>query len=221
MKLNRYIIVALAVVCALPAIAFGQPASNTLYYLVKITGPRGDEGTRSMTIKDTNFVWTFNYQGVKIRVIKNKDGAFMISNKHSAGKYAAGSNRERPATFLPGPLGNVKDFIADNNAKLTGTEKVNGKKCNVFTYKGKPDGDTRMLWVDAKTMAPVKLMFLGSKPNHTRTVVYKAYKLGIPVSDSLFVLPKELTVRPMPERPTKTNITAPAKANGKDSALAK
>ena len=164
-------------------------------------------GTRKMTIKGEFFAWDANSPGLPLKFVKNKDGEFLIRpNKKVIGKYPAGTNRQSPYTFLPGPNGDVKSFLADQKAKAAGTEKIKGKSYKIYTYTEEQSGWKCKLWLDAKTTQPYKLILTGAKKTDQITAVYSSFKVGVPVSDSLFELPKGYAVRSMPVQVAKPPV---------------
>jgi len=212
--MNRRLIVSLVmVITATTSLVQAGPskpkATNTLFYEAKLSSPLGNMGKRSMYMKGSNFVFIADTPGIKLKFIKNQDGAFLIHNKGLfAGKYPPESNRNSPMAFLPGPIGDVKEFLAKENAKKQGTEKVAGKTCDFYKYTEKTTGWNCKLWVQKNTFAPVKLLMTGKKKNETINAVYLSYKLGADVQDSLFKLPAGIAVRPMPSGTTNRTISS-------------
>jgi len=201
----------LSVLAILVALCSGQsdakPKIDTVVYQVQMNSPQGNMGTRKMYKKGDNFVWEADSAGIKMKFIKNKDGAFMLHPMgRFAGKYPPGTNRESPMTFLPGPAGDVKQFLDKNEAKKEGEEKIDKTLCDIYTYTEKETKWKCKLWVEQKTLRPVKMVMTGAKKSDTIDVTYISYRTGAVVADSRFELPKGLEIRPMPEKkdPPKT-----------------
>jgi len=201
---------ALLTMAVLPFPVCGGAKVDTLVYQVRMKSSLGDWGTRKMTMKGSNFVFEAESAGMKMKVIKNNDGVFLLHPfRKEAGKYPKGVNRESPMAYLPGPVGDVKAFLAKNKAKAVGKEKIDKKLCDVYTYTEKESGWKCKLWVSSKDMTPVKLEMTGTKKGDVRTVTYISYKRGVPVPDSIFQLPKDIKIRPMSAKNTATNSERP------------
>lgn len=221
MKIVRAaVLIAVIAVIVCPQALYCAPSPDTLYYEVKLNGPTGDMGVRKMYMKGSYFLTESNitnetYAQMIFRVLKNKDGVFMIhpSNRYAA-KYPPGSDRENPAVYLPGPTGDVKVFLSKHKAKKTGTEDVGSKKCDVYTYKEPVTTLDCKLWVDQKTGNPVKLQMKGKGgANSLQTATYVKYQIGASIPDSKFELPKNIPVRPMrTDRKTGAKPEKPAKS---------
>lgn len=201
MKAKRFIVSAVAILFALcSGQSDAKPKIDTVVYEVKMTSPQGDMGTRKMHKEGDCFVWEADSAGMKMKFIKNKDGAFMLHPMgRFAGKYPVGSNRESPMTFLPGPAGNVKEFLDKNAAKKEGEEKVGKTLCDIYTYTEKETKWKCKLWVEQKRLAPVKMVMTGVKKTDVINVTYISYRTGGVVADSRFELPEGIEIRPMPE----------------------
>ena len=219
MKVNRiHIFVLLAAVFLCPLQSRCDDKPRTVVYEVKMKSAQGDMGARALHMKGSDFTWDYETGNLKMHFIKNKDGAFIIQPfGRFIGKYPAGSDRESPMTFLPGPIGDVKAFLESNKAEKVKEEKLNDKDCDVYTYHEKVSGWNCELWVEQKTMIPVQLILKGIKPEQNVTVTYVSYKTGVDVPDSLFVLPKDLKIRPMPDH-LKTGAKPEDKKTGDEKA---
>lgn len=182
-----------AVSMPLQAICAAKP--DTTIYEVKLKSKAGDAGVRKMCMKAPYFAWESKGGGISFKVVKNKDGTFLYHTMlNYAAKYPPGSNRESPMACLPGPVGNVKAFLAKNKAKKSGTEKVNKKSLDIYTYKETVTSLDCKLYVDPKTLTPVKLVMLGEKPDSAITATYATYKRNIEVPDSQFEFPKGVRI---------------------------
>jgi len=215
MKLRRI----LGILVITSAIAFSGPADSakkpdTLFYEARLSCPQGDMGTRKMWMKDSNFTCEVDSAGLKRTVIKNEDGVFMVNlSRMRAAKYPPGTTRESPMSIVPGPVGDVKAFLAGNDAKKTGQEKINDKPCTIYKYKEKLTKWNCKLWVHSTSLLPVKLVMTGQRPQDNETVTYVTYKRGVDIPDSRFQLPKGITIAPMSvvkDRPASSTTTAPA-----------
>ncbi len=216
MQSRHYVI---SVVAILVALCSGQsdakPKIDTVVYEVKMKSPQGDMGTRKMYKKGDFFLWEADTSGLKLKFVRNKDGAFAINPfGRFAGKYPPGSNRESPMTFLPGPAGDVKDFLKKNEAKKEGQETIGKTLCDIHTYTEKETKWQCKLWVEQKTLRPVKMLMTGAKKNDWVDVTYVSYRTGGVIAESRFALPKDMEIRPMPkpkeEAPKKEGDAAPA-----------
>lgn len=201
MRTRRFAISAVAAVAILcTGQSYAKGKIDTVTYEVKMSGPTGDMGTRKMYRKGDYFVWENESAGMKLKFIKNKDGCFTI---HPAGRYAAkypaGSNRESTAVFLPGPAGDVREFLKAQEAKKETEEKVGEKLCEVYSYTEKETKWKCKLWLAKTTMTPVKMVMNGAKKTDVIDVTYVSYKTGVVVAESRFKLPEGIEIRPMPE----------------------
>lgn len=195
------VIILLAVVLLCPVSLCCADKPSTVIYEVKMKSAQGDMGTRIMHMKGSDFSWEYDSAGLKMRLIRNKDGAFLIHPQNRyIGKYPAGSDRESPMSFLPGPTGDVKAFLANVKAEKAREETIDENTCDVYKYNEPVSGWKCELSVDQKSMKPVKLIMKGIKAELDITANYVSYKTGEDIPDSYFVLPKDVPIRPMPER---------------------
>jgi len=102
---------------------------------------------------------------------------------------------------MPGPVGDVKEFLAKRKAVKKRTEKSGKVTLAVYTYVDPRSGRNCALYVNDKTYMPTKLLVTGKEAAEKITAVYTSYKLGVPIPDSTFALPKGVSVRPMPNPP--------------------
>ncbi len=169
----------------------GAKKPETCVYEVKLQCPQGDMGSKKLYVKDSYYACEMDSAGLKFKTIKNKNGVFLINDwrKH-AGKYPPGTTRESPFSILPGPVGDVKQFLAGNEAKKTGQETINGKLCDIYSYKSPLGGWNCKLWAHSKSLLPIKLVMSGAKPSDTQTATYMTYKVGLDIPDSRFEIPK-------------------------------
>lgn len=175
---------------------------DTLSYEVKLKCKLGDMGTRKMYIKGSEYAWYVDSAGLKTRLVRNKDGVFLLHPmRPAAAKFPPGSNRESPMVCLPGPAGNVKRFLSANDARKSGEDKINKKACILYTYTEKVTRDKCKLWIEKAAMTPVRLVIEDPHPDRTVTADYVSYRLGCPVADSHFELPKGTQIQPMPTAP--------------------
>jgi len=171
-------------------------ATNSVVYEVKMKSSAGNMGTRKMSLKGECFRWEANTAGLLVRIIKNHDGVYILDYKDRfAGKYPAGSSRENPSVFLPGPIGNVSAFLKQQKAKQTTKGTVNKKSCVAYEYTESVTKWNCRLWVTKASLTPVRLELIGKKKGTSVTADYSYYKLGVPIADSVFELPKGIPLR--------------------------
>jgi outer membrane lipoprotein-sorting protein len=211
---TRTVLFFLSIVLALGSGSGAQKATNqTLFYEAKLVSSSfGDLGIRRMWIKGNCMRWEACSKDLKMTLIKNGQGVFLLHPwKKSAGKYPPGSNREKPGTYLPGPSGSPKAFLAGVKAVRCGSEKVGKESCEVYSYTDSQTARKCKLWLCAASGKPVKLVLMGEHGKaDTITATYTKFEPGAKVDDSLFRLPKGCQVRTMPERQA-----VPDKAAGK------
>lgn len=204
MRSSKYIalivVLAFLVCCSDRALSEAKP--STLYFQVKMKSAAGDLIDRhEMYIKGANYVWLTYTAGMKIKLIKNDDGVFLLQPMgRFIATYERGSERESPHYFFPGPMGDVKEFLSEVDAKKVAEEKLGKKLCDVYLYSAKITGRECKLWVDKKSGVPVKLVRIGKKPELNVTGEYVTYKQNVQVPDSLFKLPKGVRIVKMPAR---------------------
>ncbi len=200
MRARRLIVPAVAVLAFCCSLSQAKAKIDTTVYEVKLMSPLGDMGTRKMYKKGDNFVWELESAELKFKFIKNKDGAFMTHPfGRFIGKYPAGTNRESPMTFLPGPVGDVKEFLDKVKATKDGSETIGKKDCDIYAYTEPETGWKCRLWVEQKTFGPVKMAMAGKAKANTVDVTYVSYKTGVVIAESRFKLPEGVSIRPMPE----------------------
>lgn len=192
----------------------------SLKYQVKIkSSDFGDMGSRTLWIKGSNMRWDADSAKLRIRLIKNEQGLFLLHPWNKiAGKYPKGTTRENPTALLPGPAGPVQKFLKSVNAKKTGQETVNKQPCRIYTYTEPTANRTCKLWVSVKSGKPVKLVANGQKKKlDTLTVTYVSYTEGVKIADSHFEVPKGYIVRPMPNLDRQADEKSAKKLNSKKS----
>jgi len=193
----------IAVISALLAPTASSQAAkpDTTSYEVSMKCSFGNMGTRTMHMKGSDFCFEAKSGGgLKIKFIKNAQGGFQLHrSKPAAWRYPPGHPQNSAMNFLPGPVGDVKAFLAAQKAKKTGSEKISGKKCDIYSYREKETARDCKLWVDPKTKNPVRLVMLAPRKADIVTVTYLSYKRGIDIPDSTFKIPEGVKVRDVPE----------------------
>lgn len=203
MRTNPISLLICAVLLAGVASQAATPKPSTLAYEVKMKSlSLGDMGTRKMYVKGNKMRWEGKVDKFPMLVIKNSKGAFLILPwQKIAAKYPKDSDRNNPASYLPGPHGSPKAFLAQMKAKKSGQEKIDKQMCNVYSYRSKAVDRDCKLWISVKTGKPVKLLLVGEKKRKdTIVATYTKFVEGGSVSDSLFELPKDHAIRDMPKR---------------------
>jgi hypothetical protein len=175
--------------------------SKSLYYEVKLKSAAfGDMGTRKVWIKGDKMRWEWKSAKLPIVIVKNPKGVFLLHpwNKIAA-QYPSDSRRGDPVALLPGPAGPPGQFLKALNAKECGKENINKQPCKVYSYHEPTTKRDCMLWLDAKTGKPVKLLVKGKeKKIDTVTAFYTRFVEDAKIADSFLDLPKGFTIRPMP-----------------------
>lgn len=201
---TRRVLLLLSVIISLgavPSIKAAVPA--TLHYKVKLKSEGfGDMGVRELWVKGNNMRCDIKSARLPLTVIKNDQGVFLLHSWNKvAGKYPPGTPRGNPTALLPGPTGSPKAFLSHVKAMKLAKEKVGTQLCDVYSYTEPTTKRACKLWVGAKSGKPVKLLMKGKrKAVDTVVATYIAFDEGVKVSDSLFQLPKDYAVRPMPKR---------------------
>ena len=88
-------------------------------------------------------------------------------------------------------FGTFETFLSEHQARKVRTETVNGYPSDVYEYED-PDSGHATVWVWQAHQMPVKFVLDG--PEGVVTTEMSNIKLGVPLSDSLFVLPPGVQV---------------------------
>ncbi len=178
------------------------PESKGVYYELTLKSESfGNMGTRKMWIRGSNMRWESKSDRLPIRLVKNSSGVFLIHPwKKFAAKYPGSTPKGNPRLYLPGPIGPVKLFLKQVNAKKLGSDKVSGQRCDVYSYSDPVTKGSAKLWVGAVSGKPVKILMKGERgKKDTVTAIYTKFDLSAKAPDTLFQIPKGYSVRPMPK----------------------
>jgi hypothetical protein len=193
-----------AVFVALAVCSAGAAVATTLHYKVRIESASFGKGggTREFWVKGAMMRCDIKSAGLPITVVKNSHGVFLLHAWNKvAGKYPDGSPRGNPRTLLPGPTGSPKVFLDKMNATKLSSGRVGKQLCEVYSYTEPTTRRYCKLWVDAKTGKPVKLWMKGKhRVADEITATYLSFVEGARISDSVFAVPRDYVVRPMPKR---------------------
>jgi len=197
----------LFLICAVLSIgaAAGREASQprTVHYEVKLKSASfGDMGIRKMWIKGSNMRWESKSAQLLVRIVKNKQGVFMIPHWPKIwAKYPKGTNRQNPMVLLPGPIGRPRDFLKSMKAVGRGRETVNKQPCSVYTYTEPTTKRDCRIWISASSGKPVKLVVKGVEGKASTVIAtYTQFVVGVSVPDSLFEMPKGYVEKTMPAK---------------------
>lgn len=203
MKKYSVVLLALGIVSGSMAMAAQQPSKPVqLHYELKLkSGAFGDMGVRKMWISGSEMRWESNSARLKLVLLKNKDGVFLVHPwKKIAAKYPEGTNRANPLQVFPGPAGPVQAFLTSIGAIKHGTEKVAGQYCSIYSYNAPGTKRLVRLWVGAKSGKPVQLRLKGVNGKaDTVTAAYTCYDLGDSARSANFQLPEGYKIMPMPK----------------------
>lgn len=202
---TRDILLLLCIVALIGATASaGTVVPGSLHYKVKMKSASfgKDAGTREVWLKGDKMRCDIFGGKLRVTVVKNSQGVFLINPFNKiAGKYPDGSPRGNARALLPGPTGSSKAFLSAVKAKKLANDKVGKQLCEVYSYTEPTTKRLCKLWVDSKTGKPVKLWMQGKrKVMDELTATYVLYDDGAKISDSLFEVPKDYVIRPMPKR---------------------
>lgn len=106
---------------------------------------------------------TIKRKGDKVRTEMNMNGMTMVSIYDGKDSWMVSPMgiQKAPAN-QPNPGQSMKDSLPDD-AKVTGSAKVSGRDCYVIEYKQAQNGNPVKVWVDKKTLTPVKSETLDGK----------------------------------------------------------
>lgn len=204
MRATNIILLLCAVAVVGSAASAGLAVPATLHYKVKMQSASfgKDAGTREIWIKGDKMRCEIYGGKLRVTVLKNSQGVFLLHPWNKiAGKYPDGSPRGNPRTLLPGPTGSPKTFLGKMNARKLGKQQVGKQLCEVYSYTEPTTKRFCKLWVDVRTGKPVKLWMQGKhRVMDELTATYLYYEEGTTISDSIFELPRDYAVRPMPKR---------------------
>lgn len=209
MKKYSVVLLVCGIVSGSMAMAAQQPTQPMqVHYELKLkSGAFGDMGVRKMWIKGNEMRWESKSARLKLVLIKNKDGVFLVHPwKKIAAKYPDGTNRADPLQVFPGPVGPVQTFLKSIGAIKHGTEKAAGQKCTVYTYKAPGSKRSVTLWVNANSGKPVRLRLDGVKGKvDTITAAYTRYDLASGAGSAGFQVPGGYKIMPMPKMSPTSN----------------
>jgi hypothetical protein len=135
--------------------------------------------------------------GLKLLFIRNGKGTYQLNmHTNDGAKYGPDWAKDAERRLVtPGPQGDPKIFLKGVKAKRTGTELVNGRTADKWTY----DLPTPMrkplvvhVFTERKTQRPLKVetrMQLARGRVDVVTIEYRTYRWGFPLPDSFFNLP--------------------------------
>jgi outer membrane lipoprotein-sorting protein len=140
-------------------------------YRVEVTGPKNVAG--NVTLSDGKVIAQFNPK---------------ISGKISVGVK---ENPERSEIFL---TSFIKNYLNSQEVSVTAGNFNNGK-CTILEADVPGDHPylaTEKLWVDNKTLNPVKLVVYDPDLSERIVVNYNSFDYNIPLEDSLFAIPSDV-----------------------------
>lgn len=111
-----------------------------------------------------------------------------------------------------------RDWVRKNGAKKTGTEKLGGIECEVYTQSEGPA--TLRRWLRSDNGQLVKNLLIADAPNSPRistSMAIKSMKVGGSIDDELFEAPRGITLKDVAELERLSKSAGPkaAKSTGK------
>lgn len=180
-------------------------ALETCEFQVRTRSKVGFRGTATYWVKGP---WVREEKrsggGMELILVSNDKGLF-IRNKHSNYwfRYPDEMGVRLRQRILGGPIGDVKAFLKETNAKYLGQEKVEGVLCNAWSYRFKGADDKFRLWTDLKNTRPIRMerdhLVRGTRKRDVLVVEYLRYHAGQQLPDSLFRVPANEKVHDMRE----------------------
>ncbi|MDR1066533.1 MAG: hypothetical protein LBL35_03730 [Clostridiales bacterium] len=140
-------------------------------YRVEVTGPKNVAG--NVTLSDGKIIAQYNPK---------------ISGKISVGVK---ENPERSEIFL---TSFIKNYLNSQEVSVT-VGSFNDDKCTILEADVPGDHpylSTEKLWVDNKTLNPVKLVIYDPDLSERIVVNYNSFDYNISLDDSLFMMPAEV-----------------------------
>ena len=159
--------------------------------VVKIGGGE-PEMTADFWMKDNNMRVESAPGGQKMIMITREDGVYnYIPSQNMVTKMPVSQSPMGggSATYVKSPDDYMK-YLKDIGALKTGSETIDGYECDIYEYEDATYGPKvdATVWLWREKSFPVKMI---SKTQYgTSEILFKDIKIGEPISDSMFEVPK-------------------------------
>lgn len=110
--------------------------------------------TSKVTVKDKQFRVESTVDGMSSIILHNSSGTYhYLPAQHMAMRLASMEVAGSPVSDLD----HYHGYLTERNAKLIGTDTINGYSCDVYRYTDPANGDTTTAWVWKGKQFPIKL----------------------------------------------------------------
>jgi len=152
----------------------------------------GQAITSKVTVKDKQFRVESTIDGMSSIILHNSSGTYhYLPDQHMAIKLASMDVAGSPVSDLD----HYHGYLNERNAKLIGTDTVNGYSCDVYRYIDPASGGSTTAWVWKSKQFPVKLEQQGKQGFTTAEMSHIQFDSLVP--DSAFQLPSGVKVMEM------------------------
>lgn len=169
----------------------GEAAAFSVTYDQKVTA-RGQVQTAKVMLKDERFRIDTTVEGTTSVAIRNADGLYLYLPQE---RMAMQMPALDPAQQMVEQPENYLGYLKERNARLIGTDIVNGQPCDVYEFTDPSTGARTKAWVWQEKRFPVKIET--DSPQGRMTVELTNIVLGAAIPDSMFELPPGVTMMPM------------------------
>ena len=158
------------------------------------------KGTAIATVK----VWSKDdlmkaeseFHGMKLILLRNPKGTFTYN---PAQKQATKLPKAIEKTNLTAQLPHYLEFLKKNQAVKAGSETVDGRECDIYTFTEPVIRRSARAWIWREKKFPVKIEV--ESPGGSTIVELKNIQFDPKLAESDFELPKDIKVLEIPEMP--------------------
>jgi outer membrane lipoprotein-sorting protein len=187
MKRTILVLASLLILSPVTAVP-GHAETRTAMYEQVMRNPDLSEVVSRFWIKDDMMRVESEADGEKVITIKTKDGLYnYVPSRKMLAKIS-----DYGGTLLPeseSPFGYM-EYLRRQNAAPAGAEAVNGYDCDIYEFFDEEMGLEGKAWIWKNTQFPVKIQM--ETPVGRFQSVFRDIKIGQPVPDSMFELPKDV-----------------------------
>ena len=211
------------------AVCAKSPAEKGFSYDSVIITPEKEKYDSRVFIRGNSMRMETQKDGIKHIIISDGSSTYLYTpSNNTAIRYeaaTAASAMNTPDTSSPEILRDTSGYLKKMNAKKTGSEKIDGKMCDVYRIDDIDTGTIHTLWLWNNEFP---LMQSFANEEGLTTVMTKNLKTGLDIPDSHFALPDNAHIvdmsrmmREMPQmrggRKAKNPRARPVRYSKKDS----
>ncbi|HLD49790.1 MAG TPA: hypothetical protein VJC08_01180 [bacterium] len=146
--------------------------------------------------KDDRMRAESEFHGMKLVLIHNDKGTFTYNVLQ---KQATQLPKAVEKTNLTAQLPRYLEFLEKNHAVKTGTEKIDGRECDIYKYTEPIIKRDARAWIWREKKFPLKIEV--DSPGGNTVIELKNIQFDPKVTDADFELPKDVKVVELPEMP--------------------